>query len=160
MYDVIVIGAGPCGCATAITLAKNGIKVLLLEKSKLPRYKSCSGVLIEKSLNFIEKHFGVSVPNTVTCTPIDNHGMIFTNDIGKEYKFESRGLNIWRDKFDYWLASLAKEIGVQIKDECAVTDIKEKDGQVCVNLKDNTEYAKFAVDCSGAVGIGKQCKNS
>ncbi len=160
MYDVIVIGAGPCGCVTAITFAKSGLKVLLLEKSKLPRYKSCSGVLIEKTLNFIEKHFGVSVPNTVTCTPIDNHGMIFTDDIGKEYKFESCGLNIWRDKFDYWLASLAKESGVQIKDECAVTDIKEKDGQVCVHLKDKIEYAKFAVDCSGAVGIGKQFANN
>ena len=83
MYDIIVIGAGPCGCATAITLAKNGIKVLLLEKSKLPRYKSCSGVLIEKSLNFIEKNFGVSVPNTVTCTPIDNHGMILPTILAK-----------------------------------------------------------------------------
>ena len=105
MYDVIVIGAGPCGCITASTLSKNGLKVLLLEKCKLPRYKSCSGVLIEKSLRLIEKYFGQSVPLSVSCTPVQNRGMVLTDDLGREYIFESRGLNIWRDKFDYWLTT-------------------------------------------------------
>ena len=31
-YDVIVIGGGPAGCTAAGVLAKNGKKVLLLEK--------------------------------------------------------------------------------------------------------------------------------
>ena len=34
MYDIIVIGAGPCGCIAARTLSKNGLKVLLLEKCR------------------------------------------------------------------------------------------------------------------------------
>ncbi len=96
MYDVIVIGAGPCGCIAARTLSKSGLEVLLLEKCKLPRYKSCSGILIEKSMRFIEQQFGCSVPQSVTCTPVDNCGMIFTDDVGREYRFTSRGLNIWR----------------------------------------------------------------
>ena len=128
----------------------------LLEKNKLPRYKSCSGVLIEKSVRLIEKYFGQSVPESVTCTPVENRGMVFTDDMGREYKFESRGLNIWRDKFDYWLATLAEEFGVEIKDECAVTSVTETDGAVCVSVNGVNIYSKFAVDCSGAVGINPQ----
>ena len=156
MYDVIVIGAGPCGCITASTLSKNGLKVLLLEKCKLPRYKSCSGVLIEKSLRLIEKYFGQSVPLSVSCTPVQNRVMVLTDDLGREYIFESRGLNIWRDKFDYWLTTLAKQFGVEIKDESAVSSIQEIDDKVCVSVDGIKEFAKFVVDCSGVVGIGKQ----
>lgn len=160
MYDIIVIGAGPCGCTTAKVLAEKGLKVLLLEKSKLPRYKSCSGVLIEKSLHLIEKYFGQSVPLSVSCTPVQNRGMVFTDDLGREYKFESRGLNIWRDKFDFWLTTLAKESGAEIKDESAVTSIQEIDDKIYVSVNGIKEFAKFVVDCSGVVGIGRQTHNN
>lgn len=50
MYDVIIIGAGPTGSTAAKVLAENGYTVLLTEKFKLPRYKSCSGQLIKKLL--------------------------------------------------------------------------------------------------------------
>lgn len=156
MYDVIVIGAGPCGCTTASTLSKNGFSVLLLEKSKLPRYKSCSGVLIEKSMRLVESYFGQSVPLSVCCTPVDNRGMIFTDDAGREYRFESRGLNVWRDRFDFWLTSLAKESGVEVRDESAVTSLKEDDNCVCVSVNGKNEFARFVVDCSGVVGINNQ----
>lgn len=46
MYDAIIIGAGPSGSTAAKTLAEKGYKVLLTEKFKMPRYKSCSGQLI------------------------------------------------------------------------------------------------------------------
>ena len=35
-YDVVVIGAGNGGLTSALTLAKNGLKVLLLEKHNIP----------------------------------------------------------------------------------------------------------------------------
>ncbi len=40
-YDVIVIGAGPGGSATAHTLARQGARVLLLDKFEFPRDKTC-----------------------------------------------------------------------------------------------------------------------
>lgn len=160
MYDVIVIGAGPCGCVAARTLSRSGLNVLLLEKFKLPRYKSCSGILIEKSMQFIEKQFGCSVPQSVTCAPIDNRGMIFTDDIGHEYRFASRGLNIWRDKFDYWLLSLTQEVGTEVKDESSVTSIQEMEEVIEVTVNGNIEQARYVIDCSGAVGINKIDKTS
>ena len=37
-YDVIVIGGGPAGASTAALVAEYGYKVLLLERSAIPRF--------------------------------------------------------------------------------------------------------------------------
>ncbi|HEX5906256.1 MAG TPA: FAD-dependent oxidoreductase, partial [Propionibacteriaceae bacterium] len=39
--DVVVVGAGPAGSATATHLARHGLRVSLLEKSRFPREKVC-----------------------------------------------------------------------------------------------------------------------
>ena len=39
--DVVVVGAGPAGAATAANLARRGLSVLMLEKSVFPREKVC-----------------------------------------------------------------------------------------------------------------------
>lgn len=77
MYDVVVIGADPSGCVVAKVLAEKGHKVLLVERCKMPRYKSCSGILIKKSIELVECYFGVSVPSSVMCSPTENKVMIF-----------------------------------------------------------------------------------
>lgn len=41
--DVIVVGGGPAGSSAAYMLAKQGLSVLVLEKQKMPRYKTCGG---------------------------------------------------------------------------------------------------------------------
>ena len=87
MYDVIVIGAGPTGSTAAKILAEKGKKVLLVEKFKMPRYKSCSGQLIKKSIDLVQAYFGEAVPASAMCAPAQSRGMIFTNDKGKEFCF-------------------------------------------------------------------------
>lgn len=54
MFDVIVIGAGPAGSTASKILAEKGFHVLLAERLKMPRYKSCSGQLIKKSLDLVQ----------------------------------------------------------------------------------------------------------
>ncbi|GHJ50554.1 drug:proton antiporter [Catellatospora sp. TT07R-123] len=48
--DVIVVGAGPGGSATAFHLAKHGVKVLLLEKTEFPREKVCGDGLTPRAV--------------------------------------------------------------------------------------------------------------
>lgn len=40
-WDVVVIGAGPAGALASLDLARRGVKVLLVEKRSLPRWKVC-----------------------------------------------------------------------------------------------------------------------
>ena len=78
MCDVIIIGAGPAGSTAAKVLADKGLHVLLVERHKLPRYKSCSGVLIQKSMDLVRRYYGQDVPLPATCAPVENRGIIFT----------------------------------------------------------------------------------
>jgi flavin-dependent dehydrogenase len=159
MYDVIMIGAGPTGSTAARELACNGYKVLLAEKFKMPRNKSCSGVLIKKSMDLVRQYFGEDVPQFTMCTPTDNRGMIFTNDKGQEYRYEQEGLNIWRSSFDYWLASKAAEAGAELRDETAALSCEEQEDSVTVNLKGASRYsekAKLVLLCDGVVGSVKR----
>ena len=50
LWDVIVVGAGPAGCAAAYDLAVAGQSVLLLDKSDFPRPKACAGGLTIKAV--------------------------------------------------------------------------------------------------------------
>ena len=50
VWDVIVVGAGPAGCAAAYDLAVGGRAVLLLDKKFFPRLKACAGGLTTKAV--------------------------------------------------------------------------------------------------------------
>ena len=159
MFDVIVIGAGPAGCTAAKVLSENRYRVLLVEKCIIPRYKSCSGQVIKKSIDLIREYYGKAVPEWTMCRPYENRGMIFTDDKGKEYRFEQPGFNVWRSTFDKWLADLALEAGTDVRDNTAALSCTKDDGSVTVSLKGEkqyTEQARYVIDCEGVVGSVKR----
>ncbi len=44
-WDAVVIGAGPAGAMAALELARSGVRVLLVEKKRFPRWKVCGACL-------------------------------------------------------------------------------------------------------------------
>ncbi len=159
MYDVIVIGAGPTGAAAAKALADSGLKILIVERMKLPRYKSCSGVLIKKSMDLVNQYFGKDVPASAMCTPTDNHGMILTDDKGKEYVFEQEGLNVWRSSFDNWLTQNAAEAGAELRDCTSAITCEQSADHITLRLhsdKTYTEQARYVIDCEGVTSVIKR----
>jgi flavin-dependent dehydrogenase len=53
-WDVIVLGAGIAGSATAFWAAKLGLKVLLVEAKRFPREKVCGGCLNSRAQHMLE----------------------------------------------------------------------------------------------------------
>lgn len=52
-WDVIVVGAGVAGAVSAYRLARRGLSVLLVEKSRWPRNKVCGGCINAASLRML-----------------------------------------------------------------------------------------------------------
>ena len=52
-FDVLVVGAGPAGSATAIHLARAGARVLLVDRARFPRDKPCGGGLTGRALRHV-----------------------------------------------------------------------------------------------------------
>ena len=156
MADVIVVGAGPAGAAAARRLAGHGLSVTLAERKKLPRNKSCSGVLIGKSIRLVRRIFGEDVPPFALCTPTDNRGMVFYSRSGKLYRFEQPGLNVWRSAFDGWLAEKAAEAGAEICDGAAAINCTQTENSVTLELRRDGKLvqltARYLIDCEGVTG--------
>jgi geranylgeranyl reductase family protein len=49
-FEILIVGAGPAGCAAGYDLASAGKHVLLLDKSSFPRHKPCACGLTQKTL--------------------------------------------------------------------------------------------------------------
>ena len=108
-YDVIVVGTGPAGATLAYELSSQGIAVLLLDKEKLPRYKTCAGGLTIKAAKLLSFDISPVVESTI-------NGLRFS------YKFGHQGTRlcdrpliytVMREKFDYFLVEKARDAGAE-----------------------------------------------
>ena len=59
--DVVVVGAGPAGSATAYHLASTGLDVALLEKTAFPREKVCGDGLTPRAAFFVWPTFSLNL---------------------------------------------------------------------------------------------------
>jgi menaquinone-9 beta-reductase len=133
--DVIVVGAGPAGSATAYYLARSGIDVLLLEKTAFPREKVCGDGLTPRAVRQLLQ-MGIDVESAGW---IKNYGLRIVGG-GQQLEvawpdlseYPSFGLVRTRMDFDEILARHAQKAGAQLLERTAVTDpvVDERTGRV------------------------------
>jgi flavin-dependent dehydrogenase len=141
--DVVIVGSGPAGAGAAKALNGSGLKTLIVERHKLPRYKMCSGIVFPGSRKFIADHFG-EVPEGVLCSPERIHGnrvYVTTESPVMEVPFsvfdegeglEKEGLNTWRADLDSWLCS---RTDARLVDNCRFDHFETNGQEYLVKLK-------------------------
>lgn len=66
LTDVLIVGAGPAGAISAYFLAKAGLDVRLLEKTRFPRQKTCGGGLTHRAFREIPFDIDSAIHQKVT----------------------------------------------------------------------------------------------
>ncbi|MBN2014492.1 MAG: geranylgeranyl reductase family protein [Candidatus Altiarchaeota archaeon] len=145
-YDVVVVGAGPAGSTAARQCALKGLKTLLLEKEKLPRYKPCGGAVSEKSLSLLDFKINKELVERECYGAILKYGR-YGIKARKPYRF---GILTSRDKFDFYLTEKAVNAGVELHDSEKVRSLNVLDSHVVVKT-DKTSYNASSV--IGADGV-------
>jgi menaquinone-9 beta-reductase len=134
--DVIIVGAGPSGSATAAYLAMAGIDVLLLEKAAFPREKVCGDGLTPRA---VRELITLGIPTPAEDGWIKNHGLrIIGGGIRLELpwpdlaSFPPYGLVRTRKDFDDILAKHAVKHGARLRESTNVTEpiLDERTGAI------------------------------
>lgn len=139
IFDVIVIGAGPSGAATAFFLAKQGFNVLVVDKFKFPRDKICGDALLPRALNIIDKmgilpevkNFGFKVKNLSVIVGEEK----ITETIPNDGVFFDFSVVIPRYILDELLLKTAQKAGATFKAEIHAEKIELNSSNVSLFAK-------------------------
>src|SRR5579871_6502304 len=71
VWDVAIVGAGPAGSVAARELARQGARVLLVDRSEFPRAKVCGGCLSQRGLSVLTRAGLGELPHRLGAIPLE-----------------------------------------------------------------------------------------
>src|SRR5438093_11607091 len=135
--DAIVVGAGPAGTAAAITMAKAGLQVALVEKGAKPGSKNVMGGILYN--HYLERVVGEEWRQAPLERPIiEEQRWMMTGEAAIRllgYKNlrnreHPHSHSVLRAKFDAWFAGRAEEAGAFLIPETVGEELVAKGGRV------------------------------
>lgn len=166
--DVIVVGAGPAGIACAITLARSGKEVVLIERGMFAGSKNVfGGAIYTQPTKEIFPNFESEAP-VERRTVIHNYSILGEQDSTtiSYRKSDNSSYSVIRGKFDRWAANEAKKAGVVLVEETVVREvIKRKNKVIGVKTELEDFYADIVILADGVnsllakqLGLRKELK--
>jgi flavin-dependent dehydrogenase len=166
-YDALVIGAGPAGSSASAILAEHGLRVLVIEREKFPRYHIGESLLPFtfhplKRLGLLDK--------MKQSAFVKKYSVQFVSASGKasqpfyfSARYEEQVAQTWqvlRSEFDQMLMENARAKGAEILEETTVEEFIREDnaftGARCRSKSGETfeVRAPMTLDCSGREAFG------
>ena len=122
--DLIVIGAGPAGCAAAITAARSGASVLLLERGHFPRHRVCGEFVSAESLDLLQNLLAPAHRSLIAKAPRIARSRIFVDCAELKAEITPPAASITRFDLDIALWDSCAQAGVELRDDCVVQSVK------------------------------------
>jgi geranylgeranyl reductase family protein len=137
--DVVVVGAGPAGAASAILLAGRGWSVALLDKAGFPRPKICGEYLSPEAARILD---GLGVLKTVDqagAQPLRGMRIVAPDGTALDGAYPTAGhwrgyrdhaLAVPREVLDQILVERARSLPVEVRERHRVTGLLHDRGRV------------------------------
>ena len=144
-YDVLIAGAGPAGSYAAYLLAREGVRVALLDRARFPRDKVCGGGLSAKTLALLSPAPASVVHKTFTGAWIAwRDRSAFAKDFDRPV-----GCTVVRSEFDHWLVLQAQAAGAQFHAETAVRGVTQDAHSVQIDTARGAFRARIVLAADG-----------
>ena len=153
-YDLIIVGAGVAGSATAIRAAQKGLTVMLLDRGEPIGSKNMSGgvlwgndlaqILGEKwwekapvERYIVNKGIGILAPEDSMIINLHYPGW----GVPPAYN----GWSVLRSRFDPWLANQAKDAGADVYEGVNINELLIENGRVNGIIQEGNEFKSKTV---------------
>ena len=158
--DVIVVGAGPAGSCAAITAARAGLDVVLVERGPFPGSKNMyGGVVYPRILDDLIPNWWEEAPvqrwvtrrSTMLLTPSQALTIDFRSEAWGAPPYN--GATAYRPDWDHWLAGHAEAAGAQLITSTTVKGLIRNQAGAVVGVRtdrpDGDLTAKVVIACDG-----------
>ena len=164
-YDVIVAGGGPAGSTTATMLARQGARVLLLERERFPR-DHVGESLLPASVPVLEELGVLPAVQQAGFLPKWGATMVWGKDrtpwswyFKETNQRYPHSYQVWRPQFDLLLLDNSRAAGVEVREGHRVLEVLFDAGRAtgvryeAEDATHRTASARFVVDASGQGGL-------
>ncbi|MGW0818714.1 FAD-dependent oxidoreductase [Streptomyces viridiviolaceus] len=160
MFDVVVVGAGPAGCAAALEAARAGRSVALVERGPYPGAKNVyGGVVYGRVLDELVPRWWELMPVQRWVTRRSTMLMTGTQALTVDFRTEDwgrppyNGATAFRADLDGWLATLAQDAGAVLVPSTVATgllrDARGRVTGVSTDRPDGDLTAGVVIACDG-----------
>ena len=138
--QAIIVGGGPAGSSTAFFLARMGLDVLVLDKARFPRDKTCSEYLSPQASRILETMGALPAIEASGAAQLAGmrvhapNGATIHGEFAADHGFRGhrdRGLAVRRTILDAILLDRARHAGARVAEESRVIDVtRDETGRV------------------------------
>jgi len=150
--DVLVVGAGPAGTASALTAHQRGLDVAVIDKAVFPRDKTCGDGLTTSALRLLER-LGVRAPTIPGYTPVREAILVSPSGRQVTLPLPDTGEHssvVRRAALDAALVERVRTSGVAVLERTAIAALVPHDDGLLARFSTGEQlHARFVVAADG-----------
>ena len=151
--DVLVIGAGPAGSAAAITAARAGARVCLVDRARFPRPKTCGDALSNEAANIVTELGAGEALARAPKAVVRGAAAIFPDGsrVRRSYGRQP-GYIVARDVLDDLLRRAAEAAGCQVVEGVHIRSVEREGSRFRVARGSDFEWSADAIVAADGPG--------
>ncbi|MEM8922273.1 MAG: geranylgeranyl reductase family protein [Actinomycetota bacterium] len=150
--DVLIVGAGPSGCAAAMQAAAHGLDVVVADKARFPRDKCCGDGLTTSALRQLDE-LGLdpaSIPSWIEVSDVTLRSPRgHTPRLGLPKRQGSFAAVCRRSELDASLVDLTRSKGVSVLEGHELTDVEQDERGVHATVGELHFTARYLIAADG-----------
>ena len=147
VFDLAVIGGGPAGASAAITAARIGMDVLLLEAGKFPRHKVCGEFVSGEALELLTHLVGSD--ELLISAPQISQARVFIDDQLLQFPVDPAAVSVSRWNLDLLLWQAAIRSGIDARSESRVHSCRRTQDRFLIQTGKAEVQARAVINATG-----------